>query len=204
MTTQPYHHGNLRAVLVEQGLAMVEAGDAGALSLREVARRSRVSAAAVYRHFADRRALLAAIAAEGFAALNAAFEQALAALAGDDPLARLQALGVAYVEFALHHPGLYRLMFGGEVAPPTGDPRLAAEGGSAYRALEAAVAACCGSTASASMVTAAAVAAWSMVHGFAMLRLDGQLAGTPRDSLPDTGAVLANLIPKTWIVNDEK
>src|SRR5271165_7033628 len=106
---RPYHHGDLAAALIEQGLALLETKGLDDLSLRAVARRARVSAAAVYRHFADKDALLAAIAARGFAELNQAFDRGLAKARRRAPLGRLRALGLAYIDFALSHPGLYRL-----------------------------------------------------------------------------------------------
>ena len=76
-TKTAYHHGDLRSALVEAGLAILaESGDAGALSLREAARRAGVSAMAPYRHFADKEALLAAIATVGFERLAAAQREA--------------------------------------------------------------------------------------------------------------------------------
>jgi AcrR family transcriptional regulator len=192
----PYHHGNLARALVDVGLAMIEADGATALSLRELAKRTKVSAAAVYRHFADKESLLAAIAAEGFAALNEAFAKAMAELPPGDPLPRLRALGQAYIAFALAHPGLYRLMFGANRPASPGPPPLEQESHRAYDTLNETVAACCGASADSAAVTAATVAAWSLVHGFSMLHLEGLLSGFPAEALPDASAVLANLIPK--------
>lgn len=106
---RPYHHGDLQRALVEAGRRLLEREGSAALSLRAVAREAGVSAAAPYHHFKDRAALLYAIAHEGNVALNetmkAAFESSEA---GRD---RIIAVGVAYVEFALKNPALYRLMF---------------------------------------------------------------------------------------------
>jgi AcrR family transcriptional regulator len=191
-----YHHGNLPDTLVAAGLALVEAAGVEALSLRKLAVHIRVSAAAVYRHFADKDALLAAIAAEGFAMLNDKFDAAARTPEADNPLSRLQALGSAYVNLALDHPGLFRLMFGSRQKPGVRDARLDEQARRAYRTLEATVASCFGSSANNARVAATTVAAWSMVHGYAMLRLENQLAGFPPDSLPDTPAILASLIPQ--------
>lgn len=190
-----YHHGNLASALVQAGLALVEAGDIGMLSLREVARRTAVSAAAVYRHFPDKEALLAAIAAEGFAALNVAFDSALAAAPSEVPLARLRALGTAYVDFAQEHPALFRFIFGTNLPAPSSDPRLVEESERAFRVLATLVAACCPPTAEARRVTAATVAAWSLVHGYALLRLEGRLARLPPGEMPDTAEILSSVIP---------
>lgn len=195
MTAARYHHGNLAETLVAAALALIEAEGLAALNLRELARRSGVSATAVYRHFDDKDQLLAAVAAEGFARLGAAFDAALATHATAPPLDRLRALGAAYVDFALAHPSLYRLMFGSSPADPARSLRLREEGSRAFARLAAAAAACCSPGAAPPAVTAAAVAAWSLVHGYALLRLDGQLDWLPTESQPDPGAVLARLLP---------
>lgn len=187
-----YHHGNLSQALVEAALAVVEAEGAAALSLRDVARQVGVSAAAVYRHFADKEALLAEVAAEGFAALNRAFAEALAA-APEQPELRLLALGEAYVRFGRGRPGLYRLMFGSPPGPIT-NPRLQQESQQAFFALLNGLAAV-EPQAGPAQLTAAAVAAWSLVHGYVHLGLEGQLDHLPPDLLPDPASVLMHLRP---------
>ena len=190
-----YHHGNLSGTLVAVGLEIVGQEGVAGLSLREVAKRSKVSPGAVYRHFPGKEALLAAIAAEGFAALNAAFDAALAAVPPTRSVERLRALGSAYISLALEHNGLYRLMFGVGQTAHARESRLAEQSARAYTTLENAVAACCAPDADAGAVTAATVAAWSLVHGYAMLRLDGQLASLRSDGIPDATGVLSSLIP---------
>lgn len=104
-----YHHGDLQRALVEAGRSLLEREGITALSLRAVAREAGVSAAAPYHHFKDRAALLYAIAHQGNAALAAAMT---AAYDGAEPgRDRIVKVGVAYVEFALKNPALYRLMF---------------------------------------------------------------------------------------------
>ena len=99
-TSRPYHHGDLPAALLEAALGLLE--DDQAFSLRAVARRAGVSPTAPYRHYADKEALLAALATDGFAQLAGHLEAA----------AELTDMAVAYVAFALAHPGLFRLMYG--------------------------------------------------------------------------------------------
>ena len=187
-----YHHGDLSNALVRTALRLIGRRGAAALSLREVAKRAGVSASAVYRHYADKEALLAALAAEGFARLNAAFAGALAA-APREPRARLVALGEAYAAFALAHPDHYRLMFGTGRADSR-DERLVAEARQSFRYLEEAVAATLGKAADGPAVAAGAVAAWSLVHGYAMLRLDGRLDDLPPGHVPDISRVLDRLV----------
>src|SRR5919199_1636107 len=110
MSTSPgrgYHHGALKTALLDAADALLDEGGAGAVSLREAARRAGVSATAPYRHFADKEALLAALATRGFEQFGAALDEA--ARDASDPLA---AMGLAYVRFALARPGRFRLMFG--------------------------------------------------------------------------------------------
>jgi AcrR family transcriptional regulator len=109
MNKSTYHHGDLANALVTAALKQIEKDGAEAVSLRELAQSLDVSRAAPYRHFEDRDALLAAVAARGFEDLVALYD---AALAGPgDGRARLYALSRAYFDFATQRPGLYRLMF---------------------------------------------------------------------------------------------
>jgi AcrR family transcriptional regulator len=111
MTTaaRPYHHGNLREALLSAGERALEAGGAAHLSLRELAREVGVSHAAPRRHFADKQALLDALALAGFERLGAALDAA--AVGGEGFAASLLALARAYVAFATEHPALIALMF---------------------------------------------------------------------------------------------
>lgn len=155
-------------------LAMLESGT-GELSLRAVARTAGVSAMAPYRHFADKSALLAAVAECGFAALHDALATADRAV---EPRAALLAQGLAYVAFARARPDLFRLMFGDRLGPAksTGRDRRA------YDVLARRVA-----ELAPNEVDTAALACWSIVHGLATLTLDGRLAALGPD--PARGAL---------------
>ena len=109
MAKSAYHHGDLANALVAGALTLIEQGGAEAVSLRDLAQSLGVSRAAPYRHFEDRDALLAAVAARGFDDLNAEYEAALAT--PGDGRAKLRAAGKAFFGFATRRPGLYRLMF---------------------------------------------------------------------------------------------
>ena len=190
-----YHHGNLAASLVEVGMAMIETRRDSELSLREVARQAAVSPTAVYRHYADKDALLSAISTEGFNRLNAAFRSAGAAHRAASPLDRFGAFGNADIEFALGHPGLYRLMFGeGRHDVSLSQTQLAVAEAS-YRQLETAVRDILGKGALPKAVTALAIAAWSVVHGYATLHLNGQFRMLPAETIPDVETVLGSLVP---------
>lgn len=124
-----YHHGDLRAALVQAALALVEEGGPEALTLREVAARVGVTHPAAYRHFEDKTALLAALAEEGYRLLGDALDTAVeGAGAPRSPRERLRALASAYVGFALERPAQYRIMWG---------PRLNTDG--RFPSLEAAI-----------------------------------------------------------------
>jgi len=108
--TRPYHHGNLRAALLARAVEVVDERGAADLSLRELARDVGVSHAAPRRHFADRRALLDALAVEGFDRLGADLRAAVDR-AGTAFDARLEELARAYLAFATHHAALLELMW---------------------------------------------------------------------------------------------
>src|SRR6516225_5556566 len=168
---RPYHHGDLRQALVRSALEVLsEAGVAG-LSLRAAARRAQVSAMAPYRHFADKEALLAAVAEYGFRELAARLTVANAAAA--DPRAGLGALGVAYVLFAREQPSLFKLMFGPMIEQKSGHPDLDEAGGACFDALRHAAAKFFDGDSDAGDV---ALACWSLVHGLSALIVDGRLA----------------------------
>ncbi|MBB2160369.1 TetR/AcrR family transcriptional regulator [Gluconacetobacter sacchari] len=164
-----YHHGDLRAALIAEGLRLLAERDVDALSLREVARGVGVSATSVYRHFPDKDALLAAVAQEGLARLGAAQREAEAAAGGGD--AGFAATGRAYVRFALANPALFRLIFASPVlAPAKAAGTLVSDAADLLQAHAAAVAAKDGGEA-----VMRAIEAWALVHGLAMLMLDGQI-----------------------------
>jgi AcrR family transcriptional regulator len=110
---RPYHHGNLRAVLLEHAERTVAERGAQALSLRELAREVGVSHGAPRRHFADRKALLDALAQDGFDRLGAQLQAAVEPAAAPFD-ARLAAMATAYVRFATEHAALLELMFAGK------------------------------------------------------------------------------------------
>ena len=190
MTGPAYHHGNLRAALVETALRMARDSGPDAVALREVSRRVGVSHNAAYRHFADREALLGAVGEAGMELLTQAMHRRLAGVPdGLDPVARaqqrLRAVGRAYVEFALAEPGLFRTAFSAlaHTAPvePEGTPE---EDAGPYALLN---------TVLDELVEAghlaperrpnADVVCWSGVHGVAVLHLDGPLKDAPAEEL---------------------
>jgi len=170
---QGYHHGDLRSALLDAGLRLLRERSVDDLGLRELARDVGVSPAAIYRHFPDKNALMAALAVEGLERMAAAQRQATQAAGGGK--AGFLASGMAYVRFAVDNPALFRLMFS---AAQACDPLDAAIDSvpSAMRALRQDIEALVPSGASAAERKAAALHAWSLVHGLAQLVLDRQIA----------------------------
>ena len=171
---RPYHHGNLRRGLLDEALATIRAEGVEGLTLREIGARLGVSRTALYRHFADKRALLTAVATEGFRTLR---EQLVTAWEeGGHGRAAFEAMGVAYVRFAVANPSHYRVMFGGFVDPDACEPELAVEAGGAFQALVDALAALQrDAIVRGDDTVKMASFVWSVVHGVAMLGIDGQL-----------------------------
>ena len=188
-----YHHGDLRQALVRSALEILsEAGIAG-LSLRAAARRARVSAMAPYRHFADKEALLAAVAEYGFRELTTQLTTAAATAA--DPRAGLAALGVAYVLFARDQPSLFKLMFGPAIESKSGHPALDEAGSACFDALRQAVKAAKFFEGDAEAHDVA-LTCWSLVHGLSGLIVDGRLAED------DTGPAEAIATRLTGLLSD--
>lgn len=167
-----YHHGNLHTALVQAGLAMLAGQPDADISLRELARQVGVSANAAYRHFDNKEALLAAMAAEGFRMMAAAL--AHAASRHDHPVDMFLHSGRAYVGFACQHPALYRLMFSHfSVGSHTDEMKVARE--QAYAVLRDGAALALKLQTGRDNVTIPAIHSWSLVHGLSLLILDGQL-----------------------------
>jgi AcrR family transcriptional regulator len=185
-----YRHGALRSALIEAGIALAREGGPDRVILREAARTAGVSHSAAYRHFSDRDALLAEVSQHARHELAAEMRRRVNRTT--DPLERLQAVGTAYIDFALSQPGLFRTAFTSHPTTSQDDehdaPNRPGAGSGADSAepfeilrdvLDEAVAA---GLVDAHRRPGAEIAAWSAVHGLAGLLLDGPL--------PTTGAAL--------------
>lgn len=187
----PYHHGDLRAALVEAALSILEETGLSALSLRETARRVGVSHAAPYHHFADLDALADAVAAEGFRLQKAAMEAARGGGSATGPDA-LRAYGAVYAEFATRHPALFRLMYTRERVRDDRESELARAGADAFRILVDGI--CQASGCPHERAKSIALLLWSSMHGLALLWLDGQLAWTGESRIAPLAAALADTL----------
>jgi AcrR family transcriptional regulator len=186
---KPYHHGALHSALIEASIALAREGGPDRVVLREAARVAGVSHSAAYRHFADREALLAEVSAH--ARSEFAAEMRLRVNRAKDSLEQLQAVGTAYVDFALTQPGLFRTAF---ISHPAATPaedhdrpagpqtRSPADSTEPFEILGQVL----DQAQDAGLLDphrrpGAEIAAWSAVHGLASLLLDGPLPTTDAD-----------------------
>lgn len=194
--SRPYHHGDLPAALMSAAERILERDGIQALTLRAAARAAGVSHAAPASHFGDLTGLLSELAALGYRRFGRAVSEAMEA-AGEDPRARMKAMGRAYVGFARKHPGLFALMYRSERLDPA-RPALRDAIAEARGSLRAAASARAQQQPLTPLQAAAESAAlWALVHGFAVLLIDGRLsaliASLPGEDSADTllEAVLA-------------
>ena len=167
-----YHHGNLRSALIDAGLTALEQSDTAEVSLRAIARDVGVSANAAYRHFADKNALLSALAAEGFRRFAAGQAQAREAHA--DQIEARTAAGRAYIGFAQNHPALFKLMFG-HFLYASASEELQQTAIRAFQGLIDSTAKEAGAAPDSEKALVTAISHWSVVHGLSHLILEGQL-----------------------------
>jgi AcrR family transcriptional regulator len=188
---ESYHHGALREALLNAAVDLLRQGGVEALSIRAVARAAGVSQTAPYRHFKDRRALVAGVAQEGFGRLGSAIRRAIES--GEPGLPALQRGMAAYVRFAHKHPAEYRVMFGPELTRrddlrDLNDTALSVFGllRDGIARLQERGAIGDGDPGLRSMTV------WATLHGLVMLSLDGQTAVTKRsiDSLREAATKL--------------
>lgn len=207
-----YHHGNLRAALLAAATTLANERGLQAVTLREVARQAGVSHAAPYHHFADKAALVEALVLTSFTAFAEALRTAHTHTDGT-ALQRLQAVGIAYVQFAVDNPALFRLMFRPELytrpaadpaTPPAPSPvatTIEQVAPASYRVIVTAIEQCQDE----GSITPGdpqplAFTAWATVHGLAVLVLDGTRHpyirgddGTPRHT------ALAQVVTRTLL-----
>jgi len=171
-----YHHGDLRRALVEEAVRTIRSHGVEQLTLRTIGERLGVSRTALYRHFSDKQALLAAVSTEGFRTLRLALSTAWEQHGRGRP--GFEAMAVAYVRFAVTHPAHYRVMFGRFLESAAGNADLQGEATAAFDVLMDALV----TQQDAGIVRRdeprlQARFIWAAVHGTAMLAIDGQLGG---------------------------
>ncbi|MCA9714716.1 MAG: TetR/AcrR family transcriptional regulator [Myxococcales bacterium] len=195
-----YHHGDLRAAILAGAVEVIAERGLHGLSLRECARRAGVSHAAPYRHFADKDALLRAIARQGFEWLSEAGRRAMEGVTR--PRDRLDGYGAAYVRFAVEHPVHHRVMFASELPNDPAAREGAGDEGAGDEEDDAGAFTLLVETAAELVApgvdpTPTAVASWSLVHGLAMLILDGRIPAEVVSS-PDEAEAFARELFAQW------
>lgn len=168
MTKSDYHHGNLHDTLISAAERMLDSGAMDALSLRGLAREAGVSQTAPYRHFSDKSALLIKVATRGFSEFAETLQKAVDDNIEKGPQSQLEALALAYVDFALNRSGVFGLMFLSDLLPKCENQEMAETATRSFMVLANVVATCQGKTASLP-TDATVVASWAMMHGLAML-----------------------------------
>lgn len=168
-----YHHGDLRNALLTATLELIEEKGVSAFTIREVAKRAGVSHSAPYRHFKDKDDLLLAVAVEGFGMMVKETRKRYESYP-DKPLARFQICGLSYIDFAVSHPAHYKVMFfSGELMDKYPEA-LVFSSEDSFRLLHDTICEC----QEKGLIKAGdannfALAAWSIVHGYARLCIDG-------------------------------
>ena len=174
-----YHHGDLRRALLAETARTIRKEGVDGVTLRAVGKRLGVSRTALYRHFADKPALLAAVAREGFQAFSRDLSQAWTAAGGGRD--GFRAMGAAYVKFAITNPSHYRVMFGAFKDLCERDAELAADAQASFQVLlDAVVMLQQGGLLRGDPPQTVAQYIWATVHGVAMLAIDGQLGPDPK------------------------
>jgi AcrR family transcriptional regulator len=212
---RPYHHGDLRRAIVKAALEILSETQSLEFSLRELARRADVSHNAPYKHFADKRELLAAVSADGFERLARRMAGEMAGRS--DPREQLFAMLRAYIDHGVENPALYSLMFGGYLGgPDRSRPAIEIAEAEKTKALLAGVivAGGLGRTIpdvprNERKIAGAILACWSLVHGLTLLLADGlvgpkEKAGAlgerlVQGMLDGLAAELPSLPPGTWL-----
>jgi AcrR family transcriptional regulator len=184
---RPYHHGDLRRVIVKAALEILAETQSFEFSLRELARRAGVSHNAPYKHFADKRELLTAVSAAGFELLTKRMASESAGFGS--PREQLFAMLRAYIDHGVENPALYSLMFGGYLGgPDRSRPAIELAEAEKAKSLLAGVIVAGGlgrtipdAPRNERKIAGAILACWSLVHGLTLLLADG-LVGPKKKS----------------------
>lgn len=175
-TAKPYHHGNLRDELVAEALALSAESGIESVTVREVARRAGVSPGAPFRHFADKTALMTAVAEEALRRFQEEIESALAPVAADDAPGGVRAIGLAFLEWAIRNPTHFEIISTRRAIDFQGSAYLVAQNRAIQERLAGFLAAAQAKGLLRSPdIQLAQVTARAMVYGLARMLIDGQL-----------------------------
>lgn len=189
-----YHHGDLRNALLGAAIRHIEQAREVGFTLRELAGTLGVSSAAPFRHFPSKRALLAAIAEEGFRQLGRLFGELDAGLA-DDPVECFRRKGVAYVQFAVSHQAYFLAMYHPDLSDKSDFPELKAARDQVFASMRATIGACREKNLLNPFdVEQITLTAWSVVQGLAALLIEGQLADMGIDATEEAAIRAAEAV----------
>lgn len=204
MAKNSYHHGDLRQTIIEEALSWLEQENVVNLSLRGIAKRIGVSHNAPYRHFPDKESLLIEIAQTGFEGLYQASEKSLLANP-KDAQKRLEAIGVAYIQYAVDHKAYYQVMFSDCLKNYRQDPSLDRSFSKAFQVLLDVIKA--GQEAQVFVLQdpyQLALVCWSLVHGVSMLAIDGGLIPSDDESIFKLAQIATRTMSKGLIKDISK
>jgi AcrR family transcriptional regulator len=183
---KPYHHGDLRRVLIDAALQLAADGGAAAVSVREAARRAGVSPGAPFRHFGSRDALMTAVAEEAQRRFRAEIETALAEVPADDPLRRFRSFGLAYLRWAMRNPAYFEIISSGRYFDHDGAANLSRDNAELIAMAERMLAEAFAKGAlRTSELKPVLIAGRALVYGFARMNIDGHF---PRWGIADAEA----------------
>jgi AcrR family transcriptional regulator len=174
LAPKPYHHGDLRRVLIDAALRLAEEGGPEAVSVREAARRAGVSPGAPFRHFDSRAALMTAVAEEAQRRFRAEIEAALKEAPARDPLRRFRAFGIAYLRWAMKNPAHFEIISSGRHFDHAAAAALSRDNAELVAMTEQML----GDASAAGALRAAdlkvvQIAGRALVYGFARMKIDG-------------------------------
>jgi AcrR family transcriptional regulator len=171
---KPYHHGDLRRVLIDAALQLAEEGGSAAVSMREAARRAGVSPGAPFRHFDSRDALMTAVAEEAQRLFRAEIEMALSQVPASDPLSRFRSFGLAYLRWAMRNPAHFEIISSGRYFDHDGAARLSRDNAELIAMSERMLAeAFAAGALRTSELKPVLIAGRALVYGFARMNIDG-------------------------------
>jgi len=195
-SSKPYHHGDLRRVLIDAALQLVNEGGADAVSVREAARRAGVSPGAPFRHFPSRDALIQAVAEEAQWRFRAEIEQALADAPADDPLGRFRCIGLAYLRWAMRNPTHFEIISSRRLFDHDNADAVSRDNAALIELTERTLAEAfaCGQLRSADLKRVQ-IAGRALVYGFARMNIDGHFPrwGVADDDVESTATAILDL-----------
>ena len=177
MPRKNYHHGDLKNALIQAGIEILSKEGVNGLSLRKAARKAGVSHAAPYAHFADKQALIAAIALDGYGKIYARIEEVVTQYP-NDPLKQLLRSAWAYMQFGLETPAHYKITFSGLIENEKNYPELVEVTRKSLTALQKIIADCQAErilSSSQYTVEVDAISLWGLIHGLVLLVIEGQI-----------------------------